>query len=258
MIYVVLYFPYLLDNVLGGLTRLNELEITVLVDDRSIDEVKLKPTHGISLYIETMGHYILFDTGPNPDILRNNSESLDIDLSLLDVVIVSHVHTPHTGGIPFIGWVAPSTKTYIPYAAGPYFEQIVMKNGLVPIEVIDWIKILPRVYISKPYYGPPWEHFLIIDSDRGLIIFSGCMHPNYKEVLSSIYEYFSKDIYTIIGGFHLVSAPERFIKSIADYLSSVSTYVVPLHCSGVKFIEYMVMKYPEKLIKAMAGSIIKL
>ena len=237
---------------------MSELEITVLVDDRSVDEIKLRSIHGSALYIETMGHYILFDTGPNPDILRDNSESLDIDLSLLDAVIISHVHTPHTGGLPYVGWVAPSTRTYIPYASGSYFEQIVKKNGLVPIEVIDWIRIFPNIYITKPYYGPPWEHFLVIDSEKGTIVFSGCMHPNPKEVLASIHRYFNKEIYAVIGGFHLVNAPEKIVRTLADYLSSLSTYIVPLHCSGIKFIEYLAMRYPGKLIKAMAGSTIKL
>ncbi len=237
---------------------MNEPEITVLVDDRSFDESRVKPIHGLSVYVEYMGQYILFDTGANPSVLRDNSEALDIDLSLLDAVIISHLHTPHTGGIQYVGWVAPSTKTYIPYASGHHFEQIVRRNGLVPVEVIDWIKILPYVYVSKPYYGPPWEHFLVIDTDRGLYIFTGCMHPDPHDVLESISGYFGKDIYAIIGGLHLDNAPDKIVFSTAEYLSSRASYIVPLHCSGLKFIEYMARHYPSKLVKVMAGSTIRL
>ncbi|WP_409970065.1 MBL fold metallo-hydrolase [Bengtsoniella intestinalis] len=53
--------------------------------------------HGLSLYLEVAGKKILFDMGANEDFLTN-AKMLGIDLSAVDMAIVSHGHYDHTGG----------------------------------------------------------------------------------------------------------------------------------------------------------------
>ena len=57
--------------------------------------------HGLSVYIETEKHRLLLDTGQT-DAVVTNAETLGIDLTAVDTVILSHGHYDHSGGIlPF-------------------------------------------------------------------------------------------------------------------------------------------------------------
>ncbi len=234
------------------------VEAVVLVDNNSVDTGRVKAVHGLSIYIEYGRHFILFDTGPSPDILQYNSEALNIDLSLLDFVVISHLHSDHVGGLPYVGWVSPSIKTYIPYASGHYFEQLVRKNGLTPVEVLGWTSLDRDLFISKPFYGPPWEHVLVVRSVEGLVLFTGCSHPGINMVVDEVSSYFGDEVYAVIGGLHLNSAPDNIVYNTIDRLVKKVSKIAPLHCSGDKVLEYMVRKYNDKLLKAMAGSTITL
>ena len=54
--------------------------------------------HGLSLYIETEDVKILFDTGQS-GAFADNADKLGIDLGKVDVMILSHGHYDHGGGI---------------------------------------------------------------------------------------------------------------------------------------------------------------
>ena len=55
--------------------------------------------HGLSVYIETAGKKILFDTGAS-DLFAQNAEFLNIDLKSVEHVVISHGHYDHTEGLP--------------------------------------------------------------------------------------------------------------------------------------------------------------
>ena len=54
--------------------------------------------HGLSLYIDTGSHKILFDMGQS-DLFYENAKKLGVDLSLVDIAIISHGHNDHGGGL---------------------------------------------------------------------------------------------------------------------------------------------------------------
>ena len=54
--------------------------------------------HGLSVYLETGKHKLLVDTGATDAFLRN-AEFLGIDLKEVDILILSHGHYDHGGGI---------------------------------------------------------------------------------------------------------------------------------------------------------------
>ena len=60
--------------------------------------------HGLSLLLEaTIGdqrHSLLMDVGPDADVWLTNAERLDIDLTSIDTVVLSHWHWDHSGGMP--------------------------------------------------------------------------------------------------------------------------------------------------------------
>ena len=54
--------------------------------------------HGLSLYIETDTHKILFDMGQT-DAFYENAKTLGVDISAVDFAVVSHGHYDHGGGL---------------------------------------------------------------------------------------------------------------------------------------------------------------
>jgi 7,8-dihydropterin-6-yl-methyl-4-(beta-D-ribofuranosyl)aminobenzene 5'-phosphate synthase len=66
---------------------------TMLTDTKGLGE------WGYAALVEVDGKRILFDTGANPDIVLRNADVLEIDLSTVEDVIISHFHDDHTGGL---------------------------------------------------------------------------------------------------------------------------------------------------------------
>ena len=70
---------------------------------------------GFSCITKYQGKTILFDSGSHADIFRSNTAKLGIDLSQVDMVIVSHAHFDHLNGIDYLLEVNPKVKIYFPY-----------------------------------------------------------------------------------------------------------------------------------------------
>ncbi len=69
---------------------------------------------GFSTIVEYKGKTILFDTGTNANIFEGNLRSLKVDLRKVDIVIISHGHYDHMGGMEYLLRVNPEVKVYLP------------------------------------------------------------------------------------------------------------------------------------------------
>lgn len=70
-----------------------------LVENTTVNE-NLGTEHGLSIYIETKNHKILFDLGAS-SLFIENAKKLGIDLAEVDTVIISHGHADHGGGLKY-------------------------------------------------------------------------------------------------------------------------------------------------------------
>jgi len=76
--------------------RASSLKITVLstmLADEGIGE------WGYAALLEADGKRILFDTGARPETVLSNARELNVDLSTVEDVVLSHSHDDHTGGL---------------------------------------------------------------------------------------------------------------------------------------------------------------
>jgi len=78
------------------------LDVTILYDNYVFRE-GLEADWGFACLIEGLDKTILFDTGTRGNILLGNAEKLDVDFNDVDVVVISHDHGDHYGGLdPFL------------------------------------------------------------------------------------------------------------------------------------------------------------
>ena len=73
------------------------MKIIVLVENSSAS-VNFKKRNGMSLYVESNGHKILFDLGSNGNFASVASK-LSLDISKIDMVVLSSGHTEYNGGL---------------------------------------------------------------------------------------------------------------------------------------------------------------
>jgi len=86
-----------------------EVRITILVDNNVSSG--LMPEHGLSLWIETQGKKTLFDTGQGKALLAN-ARALDVNLGETDILVLSHGHYDHTGGIQDVLRASENVEIY--------------------------------------------------------------------------------------------------------------------------------------------------
>lgn len=76
-----------------------DVVMTNLYDAFGSEKANLKPDFGFSTIVAYKGKTILFDSGTDARIFETNLKVLKIDLKKIDVVIVSHGHYDHIGGL---------------------------------------------------------------------------------------------------------------------------------------------------------------
>lgn len=248
------------------------MKITVLVEDTPGTH-GLEHEHGLSLYIETHTHKILFDMGQSSMFIRN-AEKLGIDLSEVDTAIVSHGHYDHGGGLADFLKLNSKATIYIRRSAfGDYYssstgklryigldsalkssEQIVLTDEKLLID--EDLYLFSEVcgkrlwsYANAPLYELQngeyvpdsfgHEQNLVIIEDNKYCLISGCSHCSPVNIIDKISHYSNATPNVFIGGFHLSIKSEftaenlDYIHELADVLSEHKTQYYTLHCTGV-------------------------
>ncbi|MGC9104430.1 MAG: MBL fold metallo-hydrolase [Candidatus Methanodesulfokora sp.] len=228
--------------------NVSRLRLVVLVDNyRKISNIRT--AWGLSIYVETPSSRLLFDTGPDPRLLQDNSRRLGINLSSIDAVVISHEHGDHVGGLSCI---SAGTKVYVP--RGSSLRRYVERIGLRLVEINETEMISDGIYVIKPLYGPPWEEAMAIKTKKGLVIIVGCSHPGVINIVRKAVEDIKMRPYIVIGGFHMAGASPEEISSVVEELLSLGvSRIYPIHCSGDGIRSYLARFHPENYGDGGAG-----
>ena len=89
--------------------------VKVLAENTTSSEA-LGSEHGLSLYIETETHKILFDTGAS-GLFAENAEKMGVDLTRVDLAVISHGHYDHGGGLKTFLGINNRAKIYLHHMA---------------------------------------------------------------------------------------------------------------------------------------------
>lgn len=85
--------------------------VKILSDNSVCELFRCLAEHGFSAYVETTEGRYLFDTGRG-DVVVRNAEALDVDLTRLNAIIISHGHYDHTGGLELVLGTTGSIDVY--------------------------------------------------------------------------------------------------------------------------------------------------
>ena len=252
------------------------MKVTVLVENTTCRQDVIAQ-HGLSLFIETKHQKILFDMGQDDTFLQN-AESLGIDLSKVDIAILSHGHYDHGGGLETFLRINTAAKVYChAHAFGMHY------NGTQKYIGLDQtLRQHPRLILTKGrqklsenllltdcsdlnWQSDSWglnrregevflpddfqhEQYLEITEEDKRILISGCSHKG----IVNISRHFQPDI--LIGGFHL-NKLERTdkIDEIASELLLADTVYYTGHCTGEKQFDLLCRRMGERLQRISAG-----
>lgn len=252
------------------------MKIINLVDNTS-NIAKLGSEHGLSTYIETQNHHLLFDLG-HTDLFARNAQVLKVDLGSVDTVVLSHGHYDHGGGLKTFFELNAKAKVYIHHEAfNPHYS--IKADQLKPIGIDPLFKYHPQVVLvdSFPFiideslvlYGNilqrsfvpsgnsvlleedkldafNHEQNLIIHENEHCILMAGCAHNGIVNIVEQIQAQLTKPITHVFGGFHLynltldtIEDPE-VIQKIAHHLIVTGAQYHTGHCTGLR--PYQILK----------------
>jgi 7,8-dihydropterin-6-yl-methyl-4-(beta-D-ribofuranosyl)aminobenzene 5'-phosphate synthase len=228
-------------------------------DSISISQSGYLGTHwGLSCLIEGTQETILFDTGYHADVLQANIGALNIDLGGLDLLVTSHNHPDHIAGIPVVLQYPSITRAYFGMSfAAPLADMLVTVDGVqraTPIRVGEPLEICPGVWASGDLSGSPNEQFLILDTRDGLVVLTGCAHPGVASTVQRAEEVLGKNVYMLIGGFHLLTTPAGTVAQIIQDLQALGVRkVAPSHCTGDEAIALFKAAYGDSCLAMGEG-----
>jgi len=101
------------------------------------------------------------------------------------------------------------------------------------------------------------EHSLVIMTDMGLIVITGCAHPGLVDIVEQVQRISQEKILLLMGGFHRMFAMPPSIRKIARRLKTAGVeFVAPSHCSGSEAMEIFSDIFGNHAIKSGVGRII--
>ena len=270
-----------------------KVKITILIDNTALPGYIAE--HGFSLWLQTETEQILFDAGSTGEALLKNARKAGLNLETIQHLVISHGHYDHTGGIPELLSLAKKANVYchpdislLRYSIRENYAKKISippasKTALIQLpenklhlvtrlrEIVENIELsgpIPRETTFEDTGGPFYfdkegkkpdlisdELVLIIKTEKGLIILTGCAHSGLINVLNWIQQNYPKEkIHTIIGGFHLLNASEKRMQRTIEELKKIPfQQLIACHCTGKDPMKKLEKQFPKKVKIGKAG-----
>ena len=215
------------------------MKIVCLVDNQTSNP-ELKSEHGLSYYIETENRKILFDLGQSP-LFIENAIKMGLDLSKVDMVVISHGHYDHAGGLKAFLSINTHARIFIHKHAFRHHYSVTIDGELREIGIDSTLKNHPQVVLtessykvgaditlfSEPHQNKFYpsgnqllkqavgndiflddfshEQSMILIEGNQYVLFAGCAHKGILNIVNQAIEIMHFEPSHVLGGFHLHS-----------------------------------------------------
>jgi 7,8-dihydropterin-6-yl-methyl-4-(beta-D-ribofuranosyl)aminobenzene 5'-phosphate synthase len=228
------------------------LEITILYDNNSYD-TRLTAAWGFSALVKYGPSVILFDTGGDGSTLMSNIANLDLDPATVDLIILSHAHSDHIGGLADFLKQADRPEIYLLPSFSPQLKAS-LSNEAALIEVSPGQSLVDGVMSTGEMGSDIPEQALMIRTRWGYVTITGCAHPGIVKIIERVKDISGEQVYLVVGGFHLRDKSTAEIETIiADFQRLGVKKVAPTHCTGAQAITMFKSAYGDDFIQAGVG-----
>jgi len=214
---------------------------------------------GFSCLVQGFEKTILFDTGGKGDILMSNIGALGVDLKKVDVIVLSHNHWDHTGGLLNVLAVNHDVTVYVPQSFPDEFLEKVTQTG-AKIERVQQPKVVCRnVVLTGEIAGPVNEQSLILKTTQGAVVITGCSHPGIAKIVKTAGDVIQGRVYMAFGGFHLMRHSENEVNGIIEELRAMGLVKCgATHCTGEKAIGQFKSAFGANFLQMGTGNVIEI
>lgn len=270
------------------------MKIRCVVDNRAGFKSSLYAEHGFSLLVEGKNENILVDTGKTPRVLKHNMNLMGINSVDKVLISHGHSdHSGGISAIidSKINFKSDDTKFLIhpeairaKFAVEPDKELYIGFPQDIHTKIlnVDWVTEITRINDDMWIFNQVDDHSgfepipeylrvqedgkclpdnfkdelnLVIKTENGLVVISGCAHRGIINILYSVREYFQDDIYGVIGGSHLMDAPgERIEKTVESFKKLDPEIIAMGHCTGFEGLCRFNREFGEKFIPLDSGA----
>jgi len=246
--------------------------VKVLVENSaSLDNPQLTARHGFSVMVGAEARAfgkvnVLLDTGPSADVTISNANTMDVDLSKTDMIVISHGHGDHAGGLvgvlkhigrrvpvivhpeifspklkikPFLKTIGPQyTSEDVERSGGvlvPARNPVTLAPGVTTTGEIERVTLFEKPEGFRTVSEGSFKEDLLVDDQalvisvdgKGLAVISGCAHSGIVNSVARAKKVTGENrVHAVIGGFHLEGADETQIEATLKELAKLEPTLV--------------------------------
>jgi len=247
------------------------MNVTILIENTAPEGSGLDFEAGLALYIEYNGKKILLDGGTSGKFAAN-ADKLGVDLSQVELGVLSHGHFDHADGLDVffaLNKTAPVyARTHVVdecYSGERYIgvNPLLFKRYPARFDLADQ----PRQIGEGVWVIPDavdHEQSLVLKTEGGLVILNSCCHAGADHVVESVLEHLpGRKVRALIGGFHLMGkggvttlgpTPEEVVALGHRLFHELGVEQVWTgHCTGSPAFELLRNTYPQFVSALTSG-----
>ncbi|MBP7529074.1 MAG: MBL fold metallo-hydrolase [Syntrophorhabdaceae bacterium] len=233
------------------------MEIKILFDSKK-EDIRYFVGWGVS-YL--MNHDLLFDAGESEDMLFHNMASMNVRPEQIRKIVISHEHWDHVGGLWRLLMGNPGVNVYVCPGVSREFKDRIASFDASLIEVEPFMEIDRDMYTSGEVpgtcrYGKIPEQALILRSNKGITVVTGCAHDGIADILALIHERMPDPIHLVLGGFHTLDLSTFLVRSVIKRFQQMGVgKVAPTHCTGNEATRLFKEVYGADFVEVVVGAV---